>query len=97
MTEGPSLESNTVRIITGFTNKATEPPRTASWIERKKDETEMETVAFNITPDGVILRADIYYPSSSSIVGASGLSSPKQWPVGMYPLLVSCIYCDSIS
>jgi SAM-dependent methyltransferase len=89
MTEGPSLESNTVRIITGFTNKATEPPRTASWIERKKDETEIETVAFNTTPEGVILRADIYYPSSSSIVGASGLSSPKQWPVGMYTLLVS--------
>lgn len=88
MTEGPSLESNTVRIITGFTNKATEPPRTASWIERKRDETEMETVAFNTTSDGVILRADIYYPSSSSMMGASGLSSPKKWPVGMYSLVV---------
>jgi acyl carrier protein len=84
MTEGPSLESNTVRIITGFTNKAAEPPVTASWIERKKEETEMETVSFNATPDGVILRADIYYPSSSSMAGAAGLSSPKKWPVGMY-------------
>ncbi|KAL2821206.1 hypothetical protein BJX63DRAFT_427879 [Aspergillus granulosus] len=83
MTEGPSLESNTMRIITGFTNKPTEPPVTGSWIERKKDKPEMETVAFNITPDGVILRADIYYPSSSSIVGASGLSSPKKWPVAL--------------
>ncbi|KAL3458979.1 hypothetical protein BJX64DRAFT_291639 [Aspergillus heterothallicus] len=83
MTEGPSLESNTVRIITGFTNKATEPPATASWIERKKDETEIETVAFNTTPDGVILRADIYYPSASSTAGALGVSSPKQWPVAL--------------
>ncbi|QGA14805.1 hypothetical protein EYB26_002461 [Talaromyces marneffei] len=83
MTEGPSLESNTVRIITGFTNKATEPPRTASWIDRKKDETEMETVAFNTTKDGVILRVDIYYPSASSTMGSSGSSSPKQWPVAL--------------
>ncbi|KAL4792587.1 hypothetical protein BDV19DRAFT_400519 [Aspergillus venezuelensis] len=83
MTEGPSMESNTVRIITGFTSKPTEPPATASWIERKKDETEVETVAFNVTPDGVTLRADIYYPTASSAVGASGLSSPKKWPVAL--------------
>ncbi|KAL2844378.1 hypothetical protein BJY01DRAFT_248203 [Aspergillus pseudoustus] len=83
MTEGPSLESNTVRIITGFTSKASEPPATASWIDRKKDETEVETVAFNTTSDGVILRADIYYPTASSTAGASGLSSPKQWPVAL--------------
>ncbi|KAJ0414363.1 hypothetical protein BJY00DRAFT_318849 [Aspergillus carlsbadensis] len=83
MTEGPSLESNTVRIISGFTSKPTEPPATASWIERKKDETEVETVAFNTTPEGVILRADIYHPSPSSTTGATGLSNPKQWPIAL--------------
>jgi acyl transferase domain-containing protein/SAM-dependent methyltransferase/aryl carrier-like protein len=84
MTEG-TAESRLVQIITGFTNEATEPPRTESWIERKKDETEMETVAFNTTPDGVILRADIYYPSESSKAAAEAVSSPKKWPVGVYP------------
>ncbi|KAL4961544.1 uncharacterized protein BDV14DRAFT_203730 [Aspergillus stella-maris] len=83
MTEGASMESNTVRIITGFTSKPIEPPATASWIERKKDETEVETVAFNVTPGGVTLRADIYYPTASSTVGASGLPAPKKWPVAL--------------
>jgi acyl transferase domain-containing protein/acyl carrier protein/SAM-dependent methyltransferase len=77
MTEGPSLESNTVRIITAFTEKAIVP--TQSWIERKDEDSNVETVAYSTTEDGLMLCADIHYPAADSLT-----SSSRHWPIGKF-------------
>ncbi|EAS33665.3 polyketide synthase [Coccidioides immitis RS] len=75
MTDGPSLEANTVRIITGFTEHAVSS-NTQSWVEKKNEATDSETLVFSVTDDKTLLRADIHYPVSES-------KCSQPWPVAL--------------
>jgi acyl transferase domain-containing protein/acyl carrier protein/SAM-dependent methyltransferase len=80
MTDGSSEEAKTVRIITGFTEETKNPPA-QSWVQKKQEDSALETVAFKTIDKDMVLLADIYYPSAIS----PELTS-KKWPVGKFPL-----------
>ena len=72
MTDGTSLESRTLRIITGFAADCENPDHKVTAITTKS-EMPLETIAWKVTKDNVLL-ADIYYPEDHA--------SKPQWPVG---------------
>ncbi len=73
MTDGTSLESRTLRIITGFPASCEDPAYKMTAIT-SKSEMPMETLAYKVTEDNVLC-ADLYYPVSKT--------SKSKRPVGM--------------
>ncbi|KAK2879438.1 Type I Iterative PKS [Arthroderma sp. PD_2] len=75
MTEGSSLEANTVRIINGYTDETVHNSKTESWVTKKEAVNDMETIVYNVADDKTILRADIYYPAIAS--------KSQSWPIAL--------------
>lgn len=75
-TEGASLESRSIRIITGFKAESDVTGPQSMSLGRKLD-FHTETVVYQQTGE-TLLSADIYYPTASEV-------SPMERPVGKFP------------